>query len=70
MNTSKYDSAARKDIKRFQRSAAYAAMKKEHVAVRDALETKLKDRVVVIERLTKKLVEAGVAADEVARLAA
>ena len=70
MNTSQYPTDTRKDLKRFQRSPAYQVMKKAHVAEREQLETKLRARNEVIDRLKKKLVEAGVAADEVAKLAA
>jgi len=70
MDTSKYDSQTRKDLKRFQRTPGYQAMKKEHLAQRERLETKLRERDAVIELLKKKLVDAGVAADEVAKLAA
>ena len=69
MDTSKYDASTRKNVKRFQRSPAYQVMKKEHVAAREALETKLRKRDETIELLKKKLVESGVAADEVAKLA-
>lgn len=70
MNTSKYDPQTRKQLKRFQRSAGYQAMKKEHVAARERLETQLRERNETINRLKKKLVEAGVAAEEVAQIAA
>ena len=70
VNTSQYDSQTRKNVKRFQRSPGYQAMKKEHVAERERLETKLRERDEAIDRLKKKLVEAGVNADEVAKLAA
>ena len=70
MNTSKYDPATRKQLKRFQRSLGYDVMKKEHLAARELLETKLRERNETIDRLKKKLVEAGVNADEVAKLAA
>jgi len=70
VNTSQYDAATRKNLKRFQRSSGYQVMKKEHLAERERLETKLRERNAAIERLTKKLVEAGVAAEEVAKLAA
>lgn len=70
MNTSQYPAETRKNLKRFQRSSAYQVMKKEHVAERERLETKLRERNEAIDRLKKKLVEAGVAADEVAKLAA
>ena len=69
MNTSQYDTQTRKNLKRFQRTPAYQAMKKEHVAAREALETKIRQRDEKIELLKKKLVESGVAADEVAKLA-
>lgn len=70
MDTSKYDSQTRKDLKRFQRTAGYQMMKKEHLAARAQLEVSLRARNEVIDRLKKKLVEAGIAADEVAKLAA
>lgn len=70
MNTSKYDPQTRKQLKRFQRSSGYQAMKNEHVAVRERLETQLRERNEAIDRLKKKLVEAGVAAEEVAKIAA
>lgn len=70
MNTSQYDSQTRKNVKRFQRSPAYQLMKKEHAAAREKLETTLRERNEAIARLTKKLVESGVSADEVAKLAA
>lgn len=68
MNTSQYDTDTRKQLKRFQRTSGYQLMKKEHLAVRDQLEIKLREKTEIIERLKKKLVEAGVAADEVAQL--
>ena len=70
MDTSKYDPQTRKNVKRFQRSPGYQAMKQEHVAERERLETKIRERNATIDRLKKKLVEAGVSADEVAQLAA
>ena len=70
MNTSQYDTETRKNLKRFQRSPAYQVMKKAHVAERERLETKLRERNETIDRLKKKLVEAGLSADEVAKLAA
>ena len=70
MNTSQYPAETRKHLKRFQRSPAYKVMKKEHLAERERLETKLRERNEAIDRLKKKLVEAGVNADEVAKLAA
>lgn len=70
MNTSQYDAQTRKDIKRFQRTSAYQLMKKEHAAAREQLETKLRARNEAIDKLKKKLVDVGVDADEVAKLAA
>ena len=81
MNTSKYDTDIRKQLKRFQRSPGYDAMKKEHLAARERLEkehlaarerleAQLRERNEAINRLKQKLVEAGVDADEVAKLAA
>ena len=70
MNTSKYDPQTRKHVKRFQRSPGYEAMKKEHLAERERLETKLRERNEAITRLKQKLVESGMSTDEVAKLAA
>lgn len=70
MNTSQYPADTRKQLKRFQRTSGYQLMKKEHLAEREKLETRLRDRNEVIERLKKKLVESGFNADEVAKLAA
>lgn len=70
VNTSKYDSDTRKQVKRFQRSPGYQLMKKEHLAERERLKTKLRERNDAIERLKKKLVEAGFAVEDVAKLAA
>jgi len=70
VNTSKYDPQTRKQLKRFQRSSGYQAMKKEHVAARERLEIQLRERNEAIGRLKQKLVEAGVAAEEVAKIAA
>jgi hypothetical protein len=70
VNTAKYDPETRKNLKRFQRSPAYQVMKKAHSAERAQLEAKLRERNEAIERLKKKLLAAGVAADEVEKLAA
>jgi branched-subunit amino acid aminotransferase/4-amino-4-deoxychorismate lyase len=70
VNTSQYDPQTRKHLKRFQRSFAYLVMKKEHVAERERLETKLRERNEAIARLSKKLLEAGFKEDEIAKLAA
>lgn len=70
MNTAKYDPETRKHLKRFQRSPGYQAMRKEHLAERERLEMKLRERNEAIERLKKKLLAAGFPADEVAKLAA
>lgn len=74
MNTSQYPAETRKHIKRFQRSPGYAAIKQEHRAERENLQaTHLAARAklqATINRLKEKLVEAGVNADEVAKLAA
>ena len=70
MNTSQYAPQTRKNVKRFQRSPGYQAVKKDHLAERARLETKLRELNETIDRLKKKLVEAGINADEVAKLAA
>ncbi len=70
MNTSKYDSQTRKDIKLVQRSVAYRELQRRTLAERIQLETKLRERNEVIDRLKKKLVEVGCTADDVELLAA
>ena len=70
MNTSQYPAELRKDLKRFQRSPGYQLMKKEHLAERERLETKLRERDAMIALLKQKLADAGVSADEIAKLAA
>jgi uncharacterized protein YlxW (UPF0749 family) len=69
MNTSKYDTQTRKTSKRDQRTLAYRELQRRTAEERSQLETKLRDRNDAIARLTKRLVEKGVAADEVAQLA-
>lgn len=70
VNTSQYDPQTRKNLKRFQRTPAYQVMKKQHADERARLETKIRERNEAVDRLKKKLVEAGLPADEVAKLAA
>lgn len=70
MNTSQYETDTRKQFKRDQRTPAYRELQRRSSEERTKLETKLRERNAAIERLTKKLVEAGVAAEEVAKLAA
>ena len=70
MNTSKYPTETRHNIRRDQRSPAYRDLQRRSSEERTKLETKLRERNEVIDRLKKKLVEKGVDADEVAKLAA
>lgn len=70
MRTSQYDPQTRKGMKRDQRSLAYSELQRRTAEERGQLETKLRERNAVIDRLKKKLVEAGFNADEVAKLAA
>lgn len=70
MQTSKYDADTRKQMKRDQRSLAYRELQRRSAEERVQLETKLRERNEVIARLTKRLVESGVAPEEVAKLAA
>jgi predicted metal-dependent hydrolase len=70
VNTSKYDPDTRKQVKRFQRSPGYHVMKQEYAAERERLQSQLRDRNEAIERLKKKLLEAGFAVEDVAKLAA
>jgi predicted nuclease with TOPRIM domain len=70
MNTSKYPADTRKQLKRDQRTPAYLDLRRRTAEERAQLETTLRDRNAAIDRLTKKLVAAGVPAEEVAKLAA
>ena len=70
MNTSKYPAETRKNFKRGQQSPAYRDLQQRALEERTKLETKLRERNEVIDRLKKKLVEKGVDADEVAKIAA
>ena len=70
MNTSKYETETRKNMKRDQRTPAYRELQRRNAEERTKLETALRERNEAIDRLKKKLVEAGVNADEVAKLAA
>lgn len=70
MNTSKYDTQTRRDMKLDQRSPAYRELQRRAATERVQLETKLRERNEVIDRLKQKLVEVGFAADDVAKLAA
>ena len=70
MNTSKYDPQTRKDMKLGQRSPAYRDLQQRAAAQRIQLETKLRERNEVINRLKQKLVEVGCTADDVELLAA
>lgn len=70
MNSSKYDSETRKTVKLDQRAPAYRDLQRRAAAERGQLETKLRERNVMIELLKKKLIERGANADEIAKLAA
>jgi ABC-type molybdate transport system substrate-binding protein len=70
MDTSKYETETRKQLRRDQRTLAYRELQKKSAEQRTQLETKLRERNEVIARLVKKLVESGVAAEEAAKLAA
>ncbi len=70
MNTSKYDPLTRKDMKLGQRSPAYRDLQRRTAAQRVQLETKLRERNAVIDRLKKKLVEVGCTSDDVELLGA
>lgn len=70
MNSSKYDSETRKNLKLGQRALAYRDLQRRAAEERSKLETKLRERNEVIDRLKKKLVEVGCSADFVERLAA
>ena len=77
MNTSKYDAPSRRDIKEAQRGAPYRDLQRRAASARSQLEIKLRERNEVIDHLKKKidslarkLVEVGIAAEEVAKLVA
>ena len=70
MNTSQYPAENRKNFKRDQRTPAYRELQRRSSEERTKLETKLRERNEVVDRLKKKLVESGVNADEIAKLAA
>lgn len=70
MDTSKYDAQTRRDMKFGQRSQAYRELQRRAAEERSHLETKLRARNEVIDRLKKKLVEVGLPAEDVAKLAA
>jgi predicted nuclease with TOPRIM domain len=67
---SKYETLARRDVKLEQRTPAYRELQQRAAAERSQLEAKLRERNAVIDRLKKKLVEVGFAADDVAKIAA
>lgn len=70
VNTSKYDEETRKNLKRDQRTPAYRELQRRSAEERAQLEGKLRERNEAIARLKKRLVEAGVSADAVEKLAA
>lgn len=59
MDTSKYSPETRKEIKRGQQSLAYRDLQKRTAETRVQLEQKLRERNEAIDRLVKKLAEAG-----------
>ena len=70
MDTSQYPAETRKNVKRDQRTPAFRELRRRSSEERTKLETKLRERNEAVDRLKKKLVEAGVNADEIAKLAA
>ena len=70
MNSSKYDSETRKYIKHDQRTPAYRDLQRRAAEERTLLESVLRSRNATIELLKKKLVERGVNAAEIEKLAA
>jgi hypothetical protein len=70
MKTSKYAEDTRRNTKLDQRTDAYRDLQRRTAEARVQLETKLRERNKVIERLKKKLVETGVSTDGVDKLAA
>jgi len=70
MDSSKYATPERRDMKLGQRSAAYRDLQRRSSEERAKLEAKLRERNAAIARLKKKLVEVGCAAADVELLAA
>ena len=70
VNTSQYPADSRKNHKRDQRTPAYRELQRRSSEERTKLEAKLRERNEAIDRLKKKLLEAGFKEDEVAKLAA
>jgi hypothetical protein len=70
MNTSQYAPETRKQVKRDQRTPAYQDLKRRFAEQRAQLEAKLRERNDAIDRLVKRLADAGVSAEEAAKLAA
>ena len=70
MDSSQYPAEIRKNFKRDQRTPAYRDLQRRSSEERTKLETKLRERNEAIDRLKKKLLEAGFKEDEVAKLAA
>jgi predicted nuclease with TOPRIM domain len=70
VNTSKYDADTRAQLKRDQRTPAYRELQRRSAEERAQLEAKLRSRNEVIERLTKRLIEAGFDPAAIAKLAA
>jgi predicted nuclease with TOPRIM domain len=70
MNTSQYPADNRKQFKRDQRTPAYRDLQKRAAEERGKLESTIRTRNEVIDRLKKKLAAVGVTEAEVAQLAA
>lgn len=70
METSKYDTQARRDLKLEQRSPAYRALQQRTAEQRLQLEMKLRARNMVIARLRQKLVEVGCSEADIEKLVA
>jgi len=70
MRTSQYPVDTRESFKRDQRTPAYRDLQRRTAEERAKLQDKLRARNEAIGRLAKKLVDVGVSADEVAKLAA
>lgn len=68
MDSSKYDSDQRARLKFDQRTPAYQDLQRRSAAARMKLEKALQSRNATIARLVARLRQAGVPADEVAKL--
>jgi predicted nuclease with TOPRIM domain len=70
VNSSKYPTETRENIKRAQRTFEYRELQRRSAEERNKLEAKIRERNEAIKRLKQKLIDAGFSAADVAKLAA